>query len=101
MAMLRMASRKLRGMLRSASATTASNFARCTALPRLTLPLAQERLVILAVVAHHALLAERLRLADAAAVQNQRVGRLRPRRLLSRATELLLGDFPPFCPRGC
>src|SRR5690349_1260344 len=93
MAMLRIASRKSRGMLRSASATIASNFARSTAFPRLTLALAHERLVVLAVVAHHALLAERLRLADAAAVQNERVGRLRPDRLLQRGAELLLDHF--------
>src|SRR5262249_52983791 len=92
-AMLRIASRKSRGMLRSASATMASNFARSTAFPRLPLALAHERLVVVAVVAHHALLAERLRFANAPAVQDQRVGRLRPAGLPQRRGELLLDDF--------
>src|SRR4051812_37860890 len=93
MAMLRIASRNSRGMLRSASATMASNFARCTGFPRLALALADQRLVIIAVVAHHALIAERLGLADPPAVQDQRVRRLRPVGLLHRSAELLLDDL--------
>ena len=55
--------------------------------------------VVVAVVADDALLAERLRLADAAAVQDQRVGRPRPLRRRHRSAELLLDDLGIVRPR--
>ena len=50
-------------------------------------------LEVVAVVAHGALVAERLRPADAAAVQDERVGRPRPALRRQRAAQLLLDDL--------
>src|SRR6476661_1696293 len=96
-AMFCIASRNLRGIDASASATCFSNRARSTGgLWRCrvrTRPLARDhRAVILAVVANDALVAPRLRPADAAAVQNERIGRARPARLRHRRAQLLLDD---------
>ena len=48
-----------------------------------------DRAIVVALVAHDALVAERFRLADAPAVQNQRVRRLRPFARRQRAAQLL------------
>src|SRR5258708_787436 len=82
MTMLRMASRKRRGMEARASATCCSNCFRSTSF-------GHHEAVIVAVVADDALVAERLRTADAAAVQNQRIGRARPALLRQRLPQLL------------
>ncbi len=55
--------------------------------------LQRNRRVIVAVVAHVALLAHRLGLADPPAVQDQCVRRSRPARLRKRLAQLLLDDF--------
>src|SRR5688500_10320026 len=88
MAMLAIASRNRDGMSASASAMSRSKLARSTSgLPRLTLAL--ERLEVIAVVAHDALVAERLRPADSAAVQDERVRGARPPARRQRRAELL------------
>src|SRR5215831_18163766 len=95
MAMFFIASRKRRGMEASASATCFSNRERCTGrlasrTPRLDLARAgDDVLVVVAVVAHHTLIAERRRTADAPAVQDQRVRRAGPARRRQRAAQLL------------
>src|SRR3954469_25685923 len=83
-AMFRISLRNRRGIERSASATSFSNAARSTgasfrlfdfpALRRLSVPDARDHQAeIIAVVAHDALVAQRLRPADPAAVQDQGV----------------------------
>src|SRR5690349_5868166 len=92
MARLDIASRNRRGMDASASATRRSNFFRCTRNPNAA-ALAPRRGEEVAVVLHRALLAQRLRLADAAPVENQRVGGPRPAFRGQRGAKLLLDDF--------
>src|SRR5437773_6381990 len=89
------ASRKRRGIDASASATWRSNAARSTGRPRaFRCPLAcDDGLVVHAIVAYRALIAERLRPAYSTAVEDERVGRLRPARPGHRFTQLLLDDF--------
>src|SRR5262245_47787276 len=92
------ASRNRRGIEASASATCFSNSERRTnvlaGVPRaLDLAGAGDHVVeVVAVVAHHALVAERRRTADAPTVQDERVGRARPSCLRQRATKLLFDD---------
>ena len=74
-ARLFIASRKRRGIDASASATRRSNRSRSTAWFR------DDGVEVVAFVLHGALVAQRLRLADAAAVQDQGVGGARPPRL--------------------
>src|SRR5258706_14868793 len=98
MAMFCIALRNRRGMDASASATSCSNSFRSTPWGRLFGFLSRRLAVarprddepkILAVVAHDALVAERLRAADAAAVKNQRVGCARPALRRQRGRQLL------------
>src|ERR1051326_5296128 len=110
MAMLLIASRKRRGMDASASATRRSNVSRRTRLripgplsPGLVrLPLSpglvrsprppgrDDRRVVIALLSHDADVALRLWIADATAVENQRVRRPRPAFLGHRSAELVL-----------
>src|SRR5262245_59080524 len=98
MAILDIARRNRRGIVCSASATTCSNRARSTSRFRRCRPsllpplLGNDGTEVDAVVAHGALIAERFRLADPAAVQDQRVGRARPVAPGQHAAELLLDD---------
>src|ERR1051325_8123780 len=90
------ASRKRRGIEASASATCFSNRARCTGVlacrtPRLDLARAgDDVMVVVAVVADDALVAERRRRTDAPSMQDERVRRAGPALLRQRATQLLL-----------
>src|SRR5712692_3618682 len=95
--------RNRRGIEASASATSCSNFFRSTRWGRLLFLLRLFRRLavarpgddepdVIAVLAHGALVAQRLRAADAAAVENQRVGGARPPRLRHRRAELRLDD---------
>src|SRR5581483_9200455 len=79
-----MASRKRRGIARNASATWFSKCFRSTRAWR------DDEPEVVAVVAHDALIAQRLRFADASAMQNERVGRPRPPLLRQRLAELIL-----------
>src|SRR6476660_6222990 len=85
-AMFFIASRKRRGIDASASATSFSNRSRCTAGFR------NDGVEVLALRLDRAAVAERLRPADAAAVQDERIGRSRPARLWQRAAELLFDE---------
>src|SRR3954471_4534675 len=102
-AMFRSSLRNLRGIERSASATSFSNASRCTGrsfrnsfrLWALSFQFGfalfrNDVAVIVAVVADDALVAERLRLADAAAVEDQRILGARPALRRHRGAELLL-----------
>src|SRR5919199_4991866 len=88
------ASRKRRGMDARASATHRSNAARVMLLLDFRrFPVARagdDQPEVVAVLAHHALIAERLRFTDAPPVQNERVGRARPSVLRHRGAQLLL-----------
>ncbi len=63
--------------------------------------LRDNRVIVVAVVAHGALIAERLRLADAASVQNQRVGRPRPAFLRHAPRTAAARRFPDRRTRRC
>ena len=116
MAMLLSAWRKRRGIDASASATSCSNSGPIHFLTarrrvgrrvaagsraRRLAPGAARRsriapdhvLVVIAIVLHRALVAERLRLADPAAVQDQRVGGAGPSFRRQRGAQLLFDDF--------
>src|SRR6185295_20048782 len=93
-AMFFIASRNVRGIEARASATRLSNFSRCMAflVRRPPTPGGDHSRVVLALVPDDTDLALRLRLADAAAVENQRVRGPRPAIFFHRGAELLL-DF--------
>src|SRR5580765_7377199 len=82
MAMFFIASRNVRGIDASASATRLSNFSRCI--------FRHDRGVVVALVPDDADVALRLRPADAAAVENQRVRGPRPAVFRHRSAQLLL-----------
>src|ERR1051325_5907661 len=91
MAMFFIASRNRCGIDASASATWLSNFSRRIVLvPRPLPPGADDRRVVFTLVAHDADIAERLRLADPAAGEDQRGGRLRRAVGGPRGAELFL-----------
>src|SRR5665213_1473486 len=83
MARLAMASRNGFGIDASASATRLSNFSRCTV---------HDGGEVVALALDDARVAERRWLADAAAMEDEGVGRARPARLGHRVAELLLDD---------
>src|SRR6185436_13193663 len=103
-AMFFIASRNVRGIDASASATRLSNFSRCICflirrplppgsfIPGLLPAGGNHRCVVVALIPDDADVAVRLRLADAAAVENQGVRGPRPAIFLHRGAELLL-DF--------
>src|SRR5262245_14521526 len=84
-AMFFIAIRNRAGIEASASATWLSNCFLCTAL-------CNDVLVVVAPLLHNALLAEWLGPADAAPVQDERVGGTRPALLRHRRAQLLLDD---------
>src|SRR5438445_472756 len=97
MAMFCIALRNRRGIEASASATSCSNCFRSTRWRRLLRCLAVARPgddepEVIAIVAHDAWIAERLRAADPAPVEDQRVGGARPALGRQRGRQLLLDD---------
>src|SRR5215475_8562574 len=94
--MFRISRRKRLGMRVMASATRRSNRSLLIFSSRASLEgspcrcLLHDMLVIIAVVAHRTLIAQRLRLADAASVKNLYIGSERPHFLRQRGAELLL-----------
>src|SRR5689334_23036289 len=92
MARFFIASRKRRGIVASASATSRSNFFRSTRDADAG-TLVDDSRVVIAIVPDRALIAQRLWLADPASVQDERVGGARPPLFGQRAGELPLDDL--------
>src|SRR5262252_8298017 len=94
-AMLLIASRNRRGIEASASATSFSNFSRCTTgrwAGRATSRHVDDRAEVVALALNRAGVTEGLRATDTAAVKDERIRRPRPACLWHRRTELLLDN---------